>query len=301
MTVEASAPRLSTNIRGALWMLAATTSFAVMILCVRALSAYMHTFEILFWRTFIPVLLVLPHVLGKRRAKLTLPKAKLPLYGIRTMFAYTGSLIWFYAIAMVTVSDAVALQFTSPLFVVLLAIPVFGERPDFARWLAIIVGFLGALVIIRPGLTVINPGSLLVLLSSAFFAATMISIKALSHTEPVPAMVFYGNLFMLPLAFVPTLFVWTTPSWGEVPWILVLGLSSALGLTFMSRAFAKTDTGFVMPFNFLRLPVIAGLGYYFFAEVPDVWTWVGTAIIAGATIFVAQREARAGGKPSIGG
>ena len=164
------------------------------------------------------------------------------------------------------------------MFCTLAAGLVLRERVDGGRWTATAVGFLGALAIVRPGMESVSLPMLAVLLSCAFYAGAWTSVKFLTTTEPASVIVFYMNLMMLPLTLIPSLFVWVTPGWEDLPVLLVMGISGWTEHFCQARAFAAADASAVMPFDFLRLPFTAGLGWLLFAEVMDVWTWIGAGV-----------------------
>ncbi len=164
------------------------------------------------------------------------------------------------------------------------------------RWTAIIVGFMGALVIIRPGFQDIDPGVLFVLGAVAGQTWNSINIKRLTRTEAPDTIVVYYALFILPLALVPALFVWTTPDLTQLGWLALIGLLGILTQRAITRAFAATDTTVVMAVGFTRLPIAAAIGFILFGEVPEIWVWIGGALILASSVYIAHREAVAARK-----
>ena len=192
---------LSPAMRGILWMVLAALSFAISIGLVRHLSASLTAFEIVFYRQFFGALWLLPWFV--RAGPGALRTKRFALYCCRTTAAYTGMLAWYYAITLMLLADASALQFTLPLFCLVFAVLYLKENADPARWVATAVGFAGALVIIRPGFAEVNLGALLALVSAALYAFASIATKALSRTEQTEPMVFYNFILHLPIAVVP--------------------------------------------------------------------------------------------------
>ena len=158
----------------------------------------------------------------------------------------------------------------------------------------VLVGFVGALVVIRPGLNAFSSAVLLVFLSVAFYVAVHLMTKALAGEVSGSLLVFHMNLVMLPLALICVfLFTgWTTPTWSDAPWLMVIGVTGALAHIFMTRAFRAADASFVEPFDFLRLPLTALFGWVLFGETSDLWTWFGAVIIFAAVIWNARFESR---------
>jgi drug/metabolite transporter (DMT)-like permease len=190
-------------------------------------------------------------------------------------------------------ADAIALTFTAPLFGLLLAAPLLGERLQLRRALATVVGFVGVLIIVRPGLVALSPVAAIPLAAAIGLAFVFIILKKLSRSEPTERIVFYMVVYMTPITLVPALFVWTTPSLHHVPLILGLAVSANLVQFSVTKAYAAADATVVMPYDFLRLPFTALVGYLAFAQLPDPYTWMGAAVIFGASLYVARREARA--------
>jgi drug/metabolite transporter (DMT)-like permease len=159
------------------------------------------------------------------------------------------------------------------------------------RWAAIIVGFIGTLIILRPGIEGIRPAALLLLFGSLAVAGSVIMVKVLSRTESSTAIVTYMSLYMAPMLLLPTVFVWQTPSWEMLPWLIAMGGFGTLTQWAMTQAYASADATAVLPFDYLRLPCVALIGFLAFDEAPDLWTWIGAAVIALSSIYIAHREA----------
>jgi S-adenosylmethionine uptake transporter len=275
-------------LQGAFWMLLAALCFAAMNGAIRHLSTEFHPFALAFFRNFFGLAFMLPWILRHRGAGLKTDR--MGLHFIRALIGMTAMLAWFWALVHMPMAEAVALNFTMPLFTTLLAIPLLGEVVRLRRWAATIVGFLGVLVIIRPGAGVISDTTFIVLFASVFMAGAGIAIKMLSRTESNNAIVAYMVLFMTPMSLVPALFVWTTPTWAALPWLIALGGFATLAHQCLTRSFRAAEASAVMPFDYARLPFTALVGYLAFGQVVDIWTWVGGGIIAAAGLYIAHRE-----------
>ena len=287
-----AAARLPASARGALWMVASAAFFASLTGMIRHLSAEMHPFEIAFFRNLFGLCFMLPWLwrVGLRGLR----TRRRGLYTVRALVGLLAMLTWFYALSLpeMPLADAVALSFTAPLFATVGAALFLGETVRVRRWSATAVGFLGAMLILRPGLENLGTANLLVLISAAAMAVTALMIKALSRTEPVSAIVIYMVIYMTPLTFIPALLVWRTPDAGQLLSLAALAAVATLGNLTATRAFAATEATVVLPFDFVRLPFAALIGFLAFAEAPDSWTWAGAAVIAAATLYIARREAR---------
>ena len=274
---------------GITYMILASAAFAVVILSVRQLSASFSVLQIMFFRNVIATLVLAPWLLRVGLAQMKTDKYK--LYAWRTFYGYFGAAAWFYAISIMPLADAVALHFTMPLFTVLAAIAFLGESVGLRRGAAIAAGFVGAMVIVRPGFVDINMGAVIVLIAAAAFSGINITTKILARTEPEAAIVFYFNLLILPISLIPALWVWKTPGWGDLHWILLVGIANAVAQIFLTRSFAAAEASIVIPFDFLRLIFVAIFGFLFFAEIPHITTGIGALIIFAASVYIARREA----------
>jgi len=284
-------------VRGAFWMAGASTMIALSAACVRELSGSYSAFQLVFLRSTVGALLLLPWMLRMARHG-TLQTRKLPLYVLRTALSYTGMVCVFYGLANMPIGEVYALLFLVPLITIVLAVVILREQAGSHAWLACGVGFLGALVILRPGIIAVSVAAAGVLVTAVTYAATNICIKVLSRTDSPVQITIYGNLLNLAFALVPALFVWRGVSWSHVPWILALGLFQTLAGLFHARSVHAADARVVQPFNFLRLPISVLVAYVMFAELPSAWTWLGAGMIFASSYYVLYREA--GTRPRSG-
>jgi drug/metabolite transporter (DMT)-like permease len=273
-------------------MVAGCAGFAVMMVCVRAVSAELHPFVAAFWRNVLGLMFMMPWIV--RAGPQALRSARWPMHGLRAGLGLTAMLFLFSALSRMPVAEATALTFTAPLFATIGAVLLLGERVRIRRWSATIVGFVGALIILRPGVAAVQPAAFLALAAAAFMATAMLTIKSLSRTENPNTIVVIMGLLMTPGSFVPAAFVWSWPSAGGWTLLLLMGLAATCGQIGLTRAFAAADASAVLPFDFSRLIFVAALGYLLFNEVPDIWTWVGAAVVVTSTVYIARREARLG-------
>ena len=282
---------VSAPVKGVLWMLVSAAALAGLTGVVRHMSAGLPPFEIAFFRSFFGLLILAPWLmrsgLGVLRTK------RLGLYTMRCALGAATMLMWFTAISMVPLADAVALGFTSPLFVILGAALFLGEVVRGRRLGVTLCGFAGALIILRPGGGVLDPGAVLVLLSAVTLAGANLSVKELSRTEPVQAIVTYMVIFMVPLTFIPALLVWQTPTPAQLAELLGLAAVATLGNYAMTRAVAVADASSVMPYDYARLPFAALIGFFVFGETSDAATWIGAGVIAVASLYLAHHESKA--------
>ena len=189
------------------------------------------------------------------------------------------------------IADLTSITFTRPIFGTIAAIFVLSEIVGLRRWVAIGVGFLGMLIIVRPGFQTLNLGVIYILVAVILQTANTMLIKILTRTEHPDTIAMYHAVFMLPLAIIPTIFVWQTPSLEMLGWLIVIGGFGVLNQRMLARAFAIADASLVLALGYLRLPISALMGFLIFGEVPTIWVWIGGAVIAGAAAYIAHREA----------
>ena len=273
---------------GIFWMCMATLMSSLAGGMVRALAGEIPIIELVFFRNVVALVILAPWMMRSNAVRL--PVSRLPLYGFRVAFAYTAMVMLFYALARMPIADVYALQYTIPLFTILLAVLVLKQHADGHAWAACFVGFAGALIIMRPGIIELTLAAVLAISSALMSAGSNTTIKLLSRTESPEAITVWTNLLMMPLALVPMLFVWVTPSWTQAPWVLAIGVASSIGGYCFTRAVASADARIVQPFQFSRMIFATAIGFAMFAELPDVWTWIGAAVIFAASYYVVLRE-----------
>ncbi len=284
--------RLADPTRGAVFMIAAAAGFAVMMAIVRYVSRELHPFEVAFFRNLFGLGLMAPWIVRVGRDSLTTRRWAMHL--LRSLAGLAAMLTLFTALSLLPLAEVTALTFTAPLFTTIGAAVILGETVKARRWSATLVGFAGALIILRPGAETIRPEALIALAAAALMACAFLTVKSLSRTEHPNTIVLMMGVLMTPLSLVPALFVWTPPTahlWG---WLAAMGLAATIGQVFLTRAFAAADASAVLPFDFSRLVFVAILGYVFFGERPDVWTWAGAGVIVAASGYIAHREAALG-------
>lgn len=276
-------------LRSAFWAILAAVSFAFMMTSVRYMDGKFDAFQIVFFRALVGILLVIPLV--SRSGIATLKTTRLPMHVVRTLFALFAMATLYYALEDIPVAQAIALTFLIPLFTTIAAGLVLRESVGIHRWSATLIGFAGAMVIIRPGVVEIGLPVMLAVLSSALYAGAWSSVKILTRTDSAAVTVFWMNVLMVPLTAIPVAFLWVTPDWSDALPIAVMALSGWSAHFCQARAFEHSDASAVMPFDFLRLPLGALFGFVLFAEFIDAWTWTGAVIIFAAGYYITRREA----------
>ncbi len=275
---------------GAAYMALASLCFTIMNLLIREAASELDPLQIAFLRNIFALIAMLPwlwHVgFDGLRTK------RLGLQLTRGVISFIAMALWFTSVTVLPLAEAVALNFTLPLFVTAGAALFLAERVGMRRWAATAIGFLGTLVILRPGFEVVTLVSMLPIFAALAMATTSLIVKSLSGTENPNAIVFYMNLMLTPISLVPALFVWRWPSWYVLGLTVALGVLAMIAHMFFTRAYRHADASAIMPFEYLRLPLIAAAAYLLYTEIPDSWTWAGAAIIIGSALYIAHREAR---------
>jgi drug/metabolite transporter (DMT)-like permease len=290
MSLAARASAVPAPMRAALWMVFATFTFSLMTALIRPASAELHPFQVVFLRNLIGLLLMAPFIL--RSGFQVLRTKRLGLHMLRAAGFFGAMLCWFSAIPHVALVDAIALNFTAPIFITVLAALVLGEKVRLRRWAAIAVGFAGALVVLRPGFQEVTIWSLLVLGDAIIWSVTAILIRILTRTDSPTTIVAHMFLWVTPLSLIPALFVWQTPSLGAIGWLIGLAAVSTAGHVATTRALALAEASSLMPYDYTRLVFAGVIGFFVFHEVPDTMTLVGAAFIIASTLYIAHREAR---------
>lgn len=277
-------------LRGALWIIGSMFCFTVMWLTVRYASHELDALQVLFFRFFFGLLFLAPILM--RFGGFNLRTRRFGLHFLNGLFQVMATACTFVGLSLIQIAEVTALTFTAPLFVTAGAALFLGETVRRRRWTATAVGFVGALIILRPGVQAISLPALVVLAGSAFIAGGILATKLLSRTEPPDTIALYLTILMATMSLPVALTVWTTPSMTTLGWLAGTGLSGTLGLMAMARAYRAADASLVMPFRYVSLLFAAAFGYFLFDELPDRWTWVGAAVIVSAALYTARRELR---------
>ena len=262
----------------------------VMMALVRSLGADLHPFEINFFRNVFCLLILAPVVLRRGLRHLRTPR--FGLHALRGVINSCTQLAFFLALIMIPLAQISALSFTAPLFTTVTAVIVLGEVIRARRITALCVGFAGTWVILRPGVVAVELGSILVLLGSLGWGASMVMVKILSRSDSAISITFYGALFVAPISLFAAIPFWQTPTLVQLAWFAVVGVFTTLVPLCFNQAIKEADLTVLLPFDFTRLIWAAIVGYLVFAEAPSIWTWVGGAMIFVAATYLAIRESR---------
>lgn len=272
------------------WMMGTLIAFTAMAVAARELSDTMHPFEILLFRSIVGLAIV--GVLVLRAGKAVLRTTRLRLHVIRNVLHFGGQFGWVYGIALLPLAEVMAIEFTTPIWTAVMAVLFLGERMNRGRVVVVVLGFAGILVILRPGIEVVQLASLVVLASAFCYATTHVTTKALTATDPPLTILFYMMVVQLPMGLVPSLFEWTPPVVADAPWLLLVGASALAAHYCLARAFQLADATVAVPMDFLRLPLAALVGYLFYAERLELAILAGAVLIFAGNYYSIRRESR---------
>ncbi len=286
---------LSPTVKAILLMVLSTALLAAMHAMVRGLSEHMHPFEVVFFRNLFGLVAVLPLLARGGLAVMRTRQPKLQI--LRSLTGIGGMMTWFYALSVVPIATATALSFMAAIFASLGAVVFLGERMRLRRWSAVLVGLVGALLVVRPGLAGFNPWAFLVLASTVMWGTSIVIVKQLGRTDSTVCIVAWMGIMMTVLSLPPALLVWTPPSAEELLWLLLVGTLATLGHLSMTKALKLAEATAVMTVDYTRLIWASVIGYLAFGEIPDAWTWAGGSLIFASGLYIIFREARVkGGK-----
>ena len=280
----------ATPTRAALLMLGSTVFFGLMAVSIKLAAETLHTFEIAFFRNFFGLVAALPLLL--RHGPGLLKTTQLPRYFVRCLIGVASMFCGFWAIGNLPLAQAVSLSYSTPLFVTIAAVWFLHEQVRARRWAAVVIGFIGVLVIVRPGSASFTAGSLVALSAAVLSGIVAIQIKQLSATEPADRIVIWTTMLWVPMSLGPALFVWEWPQGITWLWVAAAGLLGTGGHMLWTRALKLGDVSALTPISFMQLPLVAVFGFVLFGEALDRWTVLGAVIIFAANAYIAHREAQ---------
>ncbi|MEJ6388558.1 DMT family transporter [Gymnodinialimonas ulvae] len=281
----------------ALWMTGAVVAFSSMAIAGRELSTELSTFELMTYRSAIGMVLVL--VIGAAAGTLSqIRMNRMRDHTLRNVFHFTGQNLWFWAVGVIPLSQVFALEFTSPLWVMVLAAVFLGERLTWVKGLAGLAGFIGVLIVVQPGTAPLSGGMVAAASAALAFAITAIFTKRLTRDQSITCILFWLTAIQLALGLAFCLYdgAMAWPALSAWSWVVVVAVSGLVAHFSLTSAIALAPASVVMPIDFIRLPVIGGLAFVLYGE-PLEWTVVlGAALIFGANyvnILTEHRRSRA--------
>ncbi|MEO8557876.1 MAG: DMT family transporter [Rhodospirillales bacterium] len=284
--------RLPGNIQGAAWLLLGGLCYTVVSALIKYLCQSLPFNEVAFFRCVLGLVIILPGLLRHRFAQM---KSKRHLGHLwRAILGTVSMLVGFYVLTKLALADATAVGFTAPLFVIIIAAAVLREKIRWRRWSATAIGFIGVLIMMRPGSHGFDPVLLLALFGAFLTAAAVCVVKSLTGSENPSTMLVMMTVWGAVFLLIPAIVVWQEPSWTEWGLALAMGTMATLGQSCIIRAYTAGEATAVAPFDYLRLPFSVMVGFWLFAETPSIWTLVGALVIVSSTLYIARREAQLG-------
>ncbi len=283
---------LPPTVRGACWMLISACAYSASIALVHYLVERLPIFEVALGRNLFGLVFMMPWLMKVGLSAMR--TSHLGKHAFRGLLSVANMWFLFAALAYAPVADVSAITFLMPILASVLAVLIFKEQTSLIQWVAALTGFAGAIIVIRPGMAGFNPG--LMFAVGAVFAGSLIAmmIKTLLKYDSGDTIAAWLFITHIVVGIVPAILVWIMPTWQEILWMVVLGwLGSVIQRTF-NRAMAEADATVVLPYNFTRLLWAALFGFIFFAEIPDIWTWVGGTVIFVSSVWLTRINAKKG-------
>lgn len=290
MSIPAAASAGATStLRGIGNIALAVALFATMDALVKHLAATYPILQLVFFRSFfafapLSILILRSGGIG------ALATARPLGHVLRSLTGLVSMALFFLAFALLPLAEAIALSFAGPLFLTVLSIPLLGERVGPRRWAAVFAGFIGVLVIVRPGAGVFGAAALVPIGAALTYAFAMVYVRKLSRTETNAAIVFYFTLTCTVASGLALPFVWVTPSLADLPALVGLGLLGGAAQLFMTQAFRLAPAAVIAPFEYLAILFGIGFGYVFWGDLPDRWTVLGVAVVVASGLYILHRE-----------
>ena len=288
-------PTLPGNVRGALWVLLSAVIFTAMTALIKVVGSRIDTFEIAFFRSLFGVLVLLPLVARNGWRETLIPK-RLDFILARGVTGSIALITIVYALTHLPLAEVTGISFSRALWLIVIAIFFLGERPNWQRWTATLVGFVGVWVIVWPG-TGLHPAAIAAILNALFVAMSVALIKRMTSSDSPLTILFWGMLIPMLVTAPPAILVWKMPTTEELVLLGVIGVGLSAGHSCIIHGLRVGEATAVMPFDYTRLIFAAFAGFLFFGETPSINTVLGALLIAGAALFIARRESRTAATP----
>jgi drug/metabolite transporter (DMT)-like permease len=274
---------------GPFWFIVSCVAFASMWVMIRYAARHLHSFEIVFFRNFLGLIFLLPMMLGNPGL---MRRDRMRLHLGRATSGFVATMGTFYAVANAPLADVLAINYTAPLFGTLGAVVMLGERIRARRIAALGVGFLGMLLVLRPGAVPLTPGIMAAIIAAITTGYSIVAMRSLVGVDDARAVAAWTFILTtIPSLFV-ALFVWTMPPVAVWPLLAAIGAAAAIGQLTLTRAFSLSEASAVLPLDFVRFGLVTAAGIGLFEETYDAMTLAGGALILGSTIYLAVREAQ---------
>jgi drug/metabolite transporter (DMT)-like permease len=248
-----------------------------------------HPFEVAFFRTVFVLIIFLPLVV--RNGMNSLKSNNIKLQSFRAVVGSVAMLCMFYGLSITELAKATALMFTVPIFATILAIIFLKEIVGIRRWIAMLVGFSGALIVLRPDIE-LGFGPLLILCASLMWSSSMLMAKTLTKTDTTLSITFWQAAGLIPATFLLAIQVWEWPTLSQIFMFLMIAIAGTLVHWFLNEALKRAEISALLPLDYLRLIWSVSMGFIFFNELPHAGLWLGAALILGASTYIGIRQAK---------
>jgi drug/metabolite transporter (DMT)-like permease len=264
--------------KAALWMAGWLALMLVVAIAGRETTRELNVFQIMELRAAFGLLMVLPLVYAGGGLA-TMKTARPQQHMVRNSVHYAAQVGWFYALTLIPLGEVVSIEFTMPIWILILAAIFLGERLTVWRIVAVVLGLVGVVIIVRPATGAINPGQLIALCSAFGFGISVTMMKSLTRTESSLAIIFWMLVVQIAVGLGPALWVWQWPSAYVWAWLVVLAFCGTFSHYCMARAMLYADATVVVPMDFLRVPLTALAGWLLYSERLDMFSVIGAALI----------------------
>lgn len=268
-----------------------TIGISTMQACVRHVTADIHPFEVAFFRNFVALIAFAPWFL-LRAGPARLKTRRFDLHVVRGVLHVASMYAFFGALSFTSLNVVTAMSFSTPLFAAFFAVFILAESMGVRRWIAVSMGFVGALIILQPGFRDLDIGALIVLAGSACWAIALIVTKILGRTDSPMTIIAYMSILLTPVSAIPALFVWQWPTLDQLVWLIAIGICGVGANYAIVAALRIAPSTTVLPLDFLRLIWATAIGFVFFAEIPTVAVLLGGILVFVSTTYIGYREAR---------
>ena len=265
--------------------------FSIMIIFIREASENLHILEVVFFRNLLAFFVMLPILKSTGLVAIKMNNTK--LFFVRGFFGAIGMLAGFTCLTLIPLAQATAISFAQPIFITIGATIFLGEIIKVRRIVAIVIGFIGMLIIVQPGVNSFSFGIMLAIIAALAHSLNGLIVKKLTLTDTPQAIIMWMVIILIPITLIPALVVWEWPSFETWLYLWGIAIVGSLAHFLWTKSYSMADITSLQPIEFIKLPIIALLGWIIFSEIPGTWTWVGGLIIFISTIYISHREAKA--------
>lgn len=283
-------PNINNVALASLWMLLGIAAFLGLMIGVRQLSASMSVFQMLTLRSLVAFLVLITAARLFENSKIQTNRMRLHL--TRNILHFIGQYCWAMGIILLPMAKVIAIEFTTPIWAVLLAAVFLNEKLSLKRILVLVFGLAGVWVIVRPGMQTMEQGTIYAFIATLGFALTMLTSKKLTQTESVWTILIYMSVIQFFVGIIPSMNDWVWPGGIDWFWVVVIGICGMLAHLGLIKALSLADTATILPLDYLRLPATVAIGLAFYGETTDIWVLVGASMIFAANYFHIRSETR---------